>query len=995
MPALRDILLLANYYVYEMEIPENELIAWTKILAYRGCFDKPPIDKKEGSHSERIKTLAIETTPIWKRAGLKEYYPLHHKNIISDKEAIHLLDDTLFDSYSIGFKWFRNVTQIHLFRQNYDEEILNHENDKSGHSPRRMLQQETITINETKKKDHQSINYQLYNLLTILHVIDRFPWPKDKKIENVVLFGHMDEFIRRCIKFMKNFSGKLYYLTGVRALFNREPALVPILLKWLGLPKMRENVKRMRKVLGKHQDLFDPLQWTGDLSGLKKEIMAEFGVTKWPNPIHCYYKKYKEIFDKASDELKQERLDCLGGPWPVSLDMVDYYLRLFEKTEVELVPVMGFGDFEKLVTIHQLFRKWYETYQLKNVLFIACNGLHRLPYVKTTLMDEKDYQDDLLKQTFQNNLNHFRDPKKPCEEFRLTLAGPSTKQKIYPDIAFDNFAKLIYTINFDKAFYKYQFYRKMQKDEVAMDSPAGYIERMIHFNEHIDYLRLAYSTYGLAKELCKRYDRDLIKGIGLFNFAVNVLKADKNNNFNQLIESLYECIYIKMQSFIIDSAEKLKIVPQQYDIHSLRTINLLNKNRLIEIRKFLFERFNELTDENDKRLYALYKTCLNERTKFFLSMVEQTNQIFGKSIFESVYIQFGSSARGQPTPFSDLEFGLLVGSNDETALDYFRRLSRLLLLLMVNLGEFYVPGLGIHIKDNHGKQHDFKHFYDWITHVGYCPDGMTVKASMNPEGMEESDGKGTDPLVGSPNTFAKKITESKGFQHIDYFPKCLRLSTPIIHPDTKEPALFAAYKQALSHDKSFNSYAYSFFLLKKYIRYFISDIDHALKLQHIKNEQPVYQTISVTIDNLFMLMNPMQNVCPQKKFNLLLKHGIINDEQKEILERILKKSLYLRFKSHYFYKRHEISISVNDPLFVEVRSAMHALRHLLICFDEKLLSNEVDHLKKEGALASSVVKSLIFERTKLFSKINNYPLVELIPDEKKFSFRASGLKSLC
>jgi tetratricopeptide (TPR) repeat protein len=72
---------------------------------------------------------------------------------------------------------------------------------------------------------------------------------------------------------------------------------------------------------------------------------------------------------------------------------------------------------------------------------------------------------------------------------------------------------------------------------------------------------------------------------------------------------------------------------------------------------------------------------------FFESMLEDLYLILGKPPCESAWMSLGSLGRNEMSPFSDLEFALLVAANTPANLLYFRRMVKCLEMRVINLGE--------------------------------------------------------------------------------------------------------------------------------------------------------------------------------------------------------------------------------------------------------------------------------------------------------------------
>lgn len=102
---------------------------------------------------------------------------------------------------------------------------------------------------------------------------------------------------------------------------------------------------------------------------------------------------------------------------------------------------------------------------------------------------------------------------------------------------------------------------------------------------------------------------------------------------------------------------------------------------------------------------------------------------------EYAIISLGSFALGTMTPWSDLEFAILVRVPDYK--EYFRDFSRLLQIKIINLGETILPIVGIEALNNvrTGNEED-EWFWDGLTQRGFCLDGKRWYACKSALGRQ-------------------------------------------------------------------------------------------------------------------------------------------------------------------------------------------------------------------------------------------------------------------
>lgn len=97
----------------------------------------------------------------------------------------------------------------------------------------------------------------------------------------------------------------------------------------------------------------------------------------------------------------------------------------------------------------------------------------------------------------------------------------------------------------------------------------------------------------------------------------------------------------------------------------------------------------------------------------------------------------GSFASGTATPWSDLEFAILISRNDENSKQYFRNLAKLFHIKIINLGETQLRWVGIESLNNFktAKEED-EWFWDDITPYGISLDGAHWHACETPLGRK-------------------------------------------------------------------------------------------------------------------------------------------------------------------------------------------------------------------------------------------------------------------
>lgn len=76
------------------------------------------------------------------------------------------------------------------------------------------------------------------------------------------------------------------------------------------------------------------------------------------------------------------------------------------------------------------------------------------------------------------------------------------------------------------------------------------------------------------------------------------------------------------------------------------------------------------------------------------TLIEHAQRSLGQPPVQWACIGMGSMSRNEMCPYSDVEFAFLVQNDSQEAMEYFRTLSQILELRIINLGETKFPVFG-------------------------------------------------------------------------------------------------------------------------------------------------------------------------------------------------------------------------------------------------------------------------------------------------------------
>ncbi|BBI18208.1 tetratricopeptide repeat protein [Neochlamydia sp. S13] len=235
--------------------------------------------------------------------------------------------------------------------------------------------------------------------------------------------------------------------------------------------------------------------------------------------------------------------------------------------------------------------------------------------------------------------------------------------------------------------------------------------------------------------LIKGTMQTLLQAAGLYNYALHDPSLDTQESIKEKLSKV---------EFLLSKACKGKPV----DISIIKKQFEDNRRELKKFRQEIEEKIQALgLDPSPEKVQEIYHEIALWIKNFFKSLVDQAQEILGPSPCEYAMIGFGSLAREEMTPYSDLEFGILMQEDTFGNRDYFKRLTTLLHLKVINLGETILPALNIPCI----KEVDF---FDSVTPRGFAFDG------------EGAEGKGCKTPFGNRQTFELIQTPEKMAQYI-------------------------------------------------------------------------------------------------------------------------------------------------------------------------------------------------------------------------------------
>ena len=228
----------------------------------------------------------------------------------------------------------------------------------------------------------------------------------------------------------------------------------------------------------------------------------------------------------------------------------------------------------------------------------------------------------------------------------------------------------------------------------------------------------------------------LIKSAGLLNAAIlrNPLNVSQTkSDLSELCRHILEKSNANNQTAdLIGKGEQIKVL-----VTKLRNeVKEFLKTKLKRVSKVPSK--TKLITEYQKKTTAiqvLNKLIANKYKLIMTELSQYCEEVMGKAPCEYAIVGMGSLAREEITPYSDFEHIILLldDKNYKSYLEYFKWLSVIFHIVILNVQETIVPSLNI-VSLNSNKSNLGDWFYDDVTPRGVSFDGMMPHACKFPLG---------------------------------------------------------------------------------------------------------------------------------------------------------------------------------------------------------------------------------------------------------------------
>lgn len=364
---------------------------------------------------------------------------------------------------------------------------------------------------------------------------------------------------------------------------------------------------------------------------------------------------------------------------------------------------------------------------------------------------------------------------------------------------------------------------------------------------------------------------DFTKATALYNAALARLTSSETERQKQLISLIKETEKLFLNTILGEDAP-INFCNYEMDMKHKALLEKIRDNCKEKISQVDVDCDPGLMPLNSEERVALEKRRTNlvstifrkiseDMASFVRMLIEECTSVLGNAPCRFAVIGLGSLARNEMTPYSDLEFAILLeeGANTEANLAYFRNITFYLHLKVLNLGETILPSMAITSLNDFYSGVPTRMWFVDDGPRGFCFDGAMPWASKSPHGRKQTQTKESLELIRTPEEMAALQSEQLAVKEGYHLADVLATSMLIAGDEELVKVYNVKVKERLqtpsSHESWTNGSKRGFDCLYETFQDFSVNLDwqEAGKVFNVKKE--LYRFPSLVLNSLTLYYN--------------------------------------------------------------------------------------------------------------------------------------------